>query len=47
MAELLRPNPSLELTLSGKRRKPGVRQFKHRHTPGLRRSPARPAQLER
>jgi hypothetical protein len=43
----LRPNHSLELTHSGKRRKPAVRQLKHRHTPGLRRSPARPAQLER
>jgi hypothetical protein len=37
------PNPSLKLTRYGTRRKPGVCQFKHRHTPGLRRMPPRAA----
>jgi hypothetical protein len=43
----MRPNHSLEPTSFGKRRKPAVRQFQHRHTSGLRRSPPGSAQLER
>jgi hypothetical protein len=43
----LMPNPSLEPTHSGKRRKPGMWHSVHHHTPGLRRSPARAAQLKR
>jgi hypothetical protein len=41
------PNPSLELTRYGRRRKPGVRCLRHCRTPGLRHLPPRAAQLER
>ena len=41
------PNPSLEPTRYGRRRKPGLRYSVHFLSPGLRRLPPRPAQLER
>jgi hypothetical protein len=41
------PNPSLELTHSGRPPKPAVRQMEHRHTSGLGALPPRSAQLER
>jgi hypothetical protein len=37
----LRPNPSLNLTRYGKRRKPGLQHVVHHRSPGLRRSPPR------
>jgi hypothetical protein len=41
------PNPSVNRTRYDRRRKPGVYQLKHRHTPGLRRLPTRAGYLER
>jgi hypothetical protein len=43
LASYRRPghNPSLNLTHSGMPRKPAVRQLEHRHTSGLRGTPAR------
>jgi hypothetical protein len=41
------PNPSVELTRSGRPRKPGLRQWNHRRIPGLRGLPERAAHLER
>lgn len=41
------PNPSVNATRYGRRRKPGVCQFHHRHIPGLRRLPPRARYLER
>jgi len=41
------PNPSVNRTRFGKRLKPGVRQPKHLHTPGLSRLPPRAGYLER
>ena len=35
------PNPSLNLTRYGKRRKPGLQHMVHHRSPGLRRSPPR------
>jgi hypothetical protein len=35
------PNPSLNLTRYGKRRKPGLQHMVHHCSPGLRRSPPR------
>lgn len=43
----LTPNTSLNLTRYGRRRKPGVCQFHHRHTPGLHRLSPRALYLER
>jgi hypothetical protein len=41
------PNPSVNQTRYGSRRKPGVCHSNHRHTPGLRRLPPRAGYLER
>jgi hypothetical protein len=43
----VRPNRSVKATCYGKRRKPGVCHTKHRHTPGLRRSPPHAPYLQR
>jgi hypothetical protein len=41
------PNPSVNRTRYGSRRKPGVCHSNYRHTPGLRRLPPRAGYLER
>lgn len=43
----LTPNPSVNRTRYGSRRKPGVRRLQHLRTPGLRRPPPRAGYLER
>jgi hypothetical protein len=40
---VVRPNPSLKLTRSGRRRKPGPRHLVHHREPGLQRLPPRAA----
>jgi len=41
------PNPSVNRTRYGRRRKPGVRRLRQLRTPGLRRPPPRAGYLER
>jgi hypothetical protein len=43
----VRPNPSVNATRYGRRRKPAVRQFRHRRIPGLQRTPPRAPYLQR
>ena len=43
----VRPNPSVNRTRSGRRRKAGVRRLRHLRTPALRRLPPRAGYLER